>query len=78
MFAALICSNLKESILQSVYNKTTVDLAAQIRADMEEFDGNRTKLRKHILKHLAEEENFAEDMEYVHNPQKYFKSYVSA
>ncbi|KAK3532278.1 hypothetical protein QTP86_015648 [Hemibagrus guttatus] len=77
VFGELICNNLKESILQSVYNQTAVDLAAQIRSDMEEFNRNKTKLEKHILKHLAEKENFPEYMEYVHYPQKYFKSFIS-
>ncbi|XP_026780250.3 interferon-induced very large GTPase 1 [Pangasianodon hypophthalmus] len=77
VFGELICSNLRESILQAVYNKTAIDLAAQIRSGMPEFNGNRTNLEKHILKYLAEEENFEKYKEYIHNPKKHFKHFIT-
>ncbi|KAF4080887.1 hypothetical protein AMELA_G00176840 [Ameiurus melas] len=44
---------------------------------MPEFNGNRSNLEKHILKCLAEEENFEKYMEYIHNPQKHFKHFIT-
>ncbi|KAF4082524.1 hypothetical protein AMELA_G00152340 [Ameiurus melas] len=43
---------------------------------MPEFNGNRSNLEKHILKCLAEEENFEKDMEYTH-PQKHFEHFIT-
>ncbi|KAF5902635.1 interferon-induced very large GTPase 1-like, partial [Clarias magur] len=77
VFGDLICSNLRESILQSVYNKTAIDLAAQIRSDMPEFNGNRSNLEKHILTCLADEENFENYMEYIHHPRKHFEDFIT-
>ncbi|MCJ8749352.1 hypothetical protein PDJAM_G00175340 [Pangasius djambal] len=77
VFGELICSNLRESILQAVYNKTAIGLTSQIRSDMPEFNGNRSNLEKHILKCLAEEENFEKYKEYIHNPQKHFEHFIT-
>ncbi|XP_047665790.1 interferon-induced very large GTPase 1-like [Tachysurus fulvidraco] len=77
VFGELICSNLRESILQVVYNKSAIDLATQIRSIMPEFNGNRTKLEKHILKSLAEKEDFNKYTDYIHNPQKHFKHFIT-
>ncbi|MCJ8749341.1 hypothetical protein PDJAM_G00175310 [Pangasius djambal] len=77
VFGELICSNLRESILQAVYNKTAIGLTSQIRSDMPEFNGNRSNLEKHILKCLAEEENFKKYKEYIHNPQKHFEHFIT-
>ncbi|KAG7326089.1 hypothetical protein KOW79_011014 [Hemibagrus wyckioides] len=77
VFGELICSNLKESILQAVYNKSATDLVSQIRSNMPEFNGNRSNLEKHILKCLAEEEDFEKYIEYIHNPKKHFKHFIT-
>ncbi|KAK2864710.1 hypothetical protein Q7C36_003864 [Tachysurus vachellii] len=77
VFGELICSNLRESILQAVYNKSANDLATQIRSNMSEFNGNRSNLEKHILTCLAEKEDFNKYMEYIHNPQNHFKNFIT-
>ncbi|MCJ8749354.1 hypothetical protein PDJAM_G00175360 [Pangasius djambal] len=77
VFGELICSNLRKSILQAVYNKTAIGLASQITSDMPEFNGNRSNLEKHHLKCLAEEENFEKYKEYIHNPKKHFKHFIT-
>ncbi|KAG7326062.1 hypothetical protein KOW79_010987 [Hemibagrus wyckioides] len=77
VFGELICSNLRESILQAVYNKTAIDLASQIRSNMPEFNGNRSNLEKHILQCLAEEEDFEKYREYIHNPRQHFEHFIT-
>ncbi|XP_047672588.1 interferon-induced very large GTPase 1-like [Tachysurus fulvidraco] len=77
VFGELICSNLRESILQAVYNKSAIDLATEIRSNMPEFNGNRTKLEKHILKSLAEKEDFNKYTDYIHNPENHFKNFIT-
>ncbi|KAK2864705.1 hypothetical protein Q7C36_003859 [Tachysurus vachellii] len=77
VFGKLICRNLRESILQAVYNKSAIDLATHIRSNMSEFNGNRSNLEKHILKSLAEKEDFNKYMEYINNPLKHFKTFIT-
>ncbi|XP_062843670.1 interferon-induced very large GTPase 1-like [Trichomycterus rosablanca] len=72
----LVCNNLVPAILQAAYNKTAIDLSTQMRSDMPEFNGNRSQLEKHILKSLAEQENFEKYMEYINHPKKHFKRFI--
>uniref|UniRef100_A0A8C1MER0 Zmp:0000000912 n=1 Tax=Cyprinus carpio TaxID=7962 RepID=A0A8C1MER0_CYPCA len=78
VFGALICSELKTPILQSAYNKTANDLAGEMRTNIPAFKGNRSNLEKHILKALAEEENFAKFIQYIHYPRKHFEDFIKA
>ncbi|KAI4899398.1 hypothetical protein NFI96_017008 [Prochilodus magdalenae] len=76
VFGGLICSELREPILQSVYNMTYNDLAETMKADVPAFNGNRSNLEKYILKSLAEKENFGNYLTYILDPQKHFKSFI--
>ncbi|XP_062843476.1 interferon-induced very large GTPase 1-like [Trichomycterus rosablanca] len=73
----LVYNNLVPAILEAAYNKTAIDLSTQMRSDMPEFNGNRSQLEKHILKSLAEKENFEKYMEYVHHPKKHFEQFIT-
>ncbi|KAK7175491.1 hypothetical protein R3I93_002415 [Phoxinus phoxinus] len=75
-FGEIICHKLKEPIEQSVYKKTDRDLADEIMKNCESLNGNRSNLEKHILKTLAEEEDFVKYMHYIHNPRDHFKSFI--
>ncbi|KAK9978870.1 hypothetical protein ABG768_020608 [Culter alburnus] len=76
VFGEIICQKLKESIEQSVYKKTARDLTDEMRSNCESLNGNRSNLEKHILKTLAEEEDFDKYMDYIHNPRDHFKSFI--
>ncbi|KAI2666996.1 Interferon-induced very large GTPase 1 [Labeo rohita] len=76
IFGEIICQKLKEPIEQSVYKKTARDLAGEIRANFPSVSGNRSNLEKHILKTLAEEEDFDKYMNYINNPRDHFKSFI--
>ncbi|KAI7803774.1 interferon-induced very large GTPase 1-like [Triplophysa rosa] len=78
VFGALICNELKEPILQSVYNKTAKDLAGEMRTNIPAFTGNRSNLEKHILKKLAEDEDFDSFMEYILYPRDHFEEFIKA
>ncbi|KAI5627592.1 up-regulator of cell proliferation isoform X1, partial [Silurus asotus] len=77
VFGELICSSQRDLILQAASNKTDLDLATKIRSDMPEFNGNRSNLEKHILKCLAEEENFEKYKLYILNPRKHFRNFIT-
>ncbi|KAI2666956.1 Interferon-induced very large GTPase 1 [Labeo rohita] len=72
----IICQKLKEPIEQSVYKKTARDLTDEMRSNCESLNGNRSNLEKHILKKLAEEEDFDKYMNYIYNPRDHFKSFI--
>ncbi|KAK9978770.1 hypothetical protein ABG768_020509, partial [Culter alburnus] len=76
IFGVIICQKLKEPIEQSVYKKTARDLADEMRSNCESLNGNRSNLEKHILKTLAEKEDFIKYMNYIHNPRDHFKSFI--
>ncbi|XP_059418301.1 interferon-induced very large GTPase 1-like [Carassius carassius] len=76
VFGEFICQKLKEPIEQSVYMKTARDLTYEMRSNCESLNGNRSKLEKHVLKTLAEEEDFDKYMNYIHNPRDHFKSII--
>nr|XP_055050978.1 interferon-induced very large GTPase 1-like [Misgurnus anguillicaudatus] len=76
IFGKIICQKLKEPIEQSVYKQTARDLADEIRSNCPSLNGNRSNLEKHILKRLAEEENFSAFNDYIHNPKDHFKSFI--
>ncbi len=72
----IICNKLKEPIQQSVYKKTAQDLADEIRSNCGSLNGNRSNLEKHILKTLAEKEDFQAYKTYIYNPKEHFKSFI--
>ncbi|XDV12147.1 hypothetical protein PO909_000869 [Leuciscus waleckii] len=76
IFGEIICQKLKEPIEQSVYKKTARDLSGEMRSNCESLNGNRSNLEKHILKTLAEEEDFYKYMNYIDNPRDHFKYFI--
>ncbi|KAL0199299.1 hypothetical protein M9458_007839, partial [Cirrhinus mrigala] len=76
IFGEIICQKLKEPIEQSVYKKTARDLTDEMRSNCESLNGNRSNLEKHILKTLAEQEDFDKYMNYIHKPRDHFKSFI--
>ncbi|XP_016376571.1 interferon-induced very large GTPase 1-like [Sinocyclocheilus rhinocerous] len=76
IFGKIICEKLKELIEQSVYKKTARYLANYMRTDCQSLNGNRSNLEKHILKTLAEEEDFNKYMNYIHNTRDHYKSFI--
>ncbi|XP_067226574.1 interferon-induced very large GTPase 1-like [Chanodichthys erythropterus] len=76
IFGEIICQKLKEPIEQSVYKKTARDLTDEMKSNCESLNGNRSNLEKHILKTLAEVEDFNKYTNYIHNPRDHFKSFI--
>ncbi|KAI2668010.1 Interferon-induced very large GTPase 1 [Labeo rohita] len=72
----IICNKLKEPIQQSVYKNTARDLADEMKTNCESLNGNRSNLEKHILKRLAEKEDFEAYKTYIHNPKEHFRSFI--
>ncbi|KAL0146862.1 hypothetical protein M9458_057801 [Cirrhinus mrigala] len=76
IFGEIVYQKLKEPIEQSVYKKTARDLTDEMRSNCESLNGNRSNLEKHILKTLAEQEDFDKYMNYIHKPRDHLKSFI--
>ncbi|KAK9962786.1 hypothetical protein ABG768_008138 [Culter alburnus] len=76
IYGEIICQKLKEPIEQSVHMETARDLADEIKSNSPSLNGNRSNLEKHILKTLAEEEDFDKYMNYIKTPRDHFKSFI--
>ncbi|XP_042592082.1 interferon-induced very large GTPase 1-like [Cyprinus carpio] len=75
-FGEIICQKLKEPIEQSIYKKIARDLTDEMRSNCDSLNGNRSNLEKHILKTLAEEEDFNKYMNYIRNPRDHIKRFI--
>uniref|UniRef100_A0AAQ6ICU7 VLIG-type G domain-containing protein n=1 Tax=Anabas testudineus TaxID=64144 RepID=A0AAQ6ICU7_ANATE len=72
----LICEKLKVSTVEAVCNKTAIDLAGEMRCSFPAFSGNRLNLEKHVLKSLAEKENFDDFITYIQHPREHVESFI--
>ncbi|XP_075940514.1 interferon-induced very large GTPase 1-like isoform X2 [Anarhichas minor] len=72
----LICDKLKSSTVEAVCNKTAIDLAGEMRCNFPAFNGNRLNLEKHVLKSLAEKEDFNGFITYIHHPRDQVETYI--
>ncbi|XP_076021138.1 interferon-induced very large GTPase 1-like [Genypterus blacodes] len=76
VFAEMICDKLKDSTVQAVYDKTAIDLAGEMKCSFSPFSGNRMNLEKHVLKSLAEKEDFQDYMNYIRHPREHVKTFI--
>ncbi|KAM9361809.1 interferon-induced very large GTPase 1-like [Symphorus nematophorus] len=72
----LICEKLRSSAVESVCNKTAIGLAGEMRCNFPAFSGNRLNLEKHVLKSLAEKEDFDGFITYIRQPRKQVESFI--
>ncbi|KAM6913420.1 interferon-induced very large GTPase 1-like [Lycodopsis pacificus] len=72
----LICDKLKSSTVEAVCNKTAMDFADEMKCNYPAFNGNRSNLEKHVLKSLAEKEDFTGFITYIHHPRKQATAYI--
>ncbi|XP_059204643.1 interferon-induced very large GTPase 1-like [Centropristis striata] len=72
----LICEKLKSSTVEAVCNKTAIDLAGEMRCSFPAFNGNRLNLEKHLLKSLAEKEDFDGFITYIRHPRKQVETFI--
>ncbi|XP_039879535.1 LOW QUALITY PROTEIN: interferon-induced very large GTPase 1-like [Simochromis diagramma] len=76
VFGEMICEKLKVSIVEAVCNKTAIDLAGHMRCTLPVFNGNRLNLEKHLLKSLAENEDFKGFINYIQKPRTQVEAFI--
>ncbi|XP_032392516.1 interferon-induced very large GTPase 1 isoform X2 [Etheostoma spectabile] len=72
----LICEKLKVSTVEAVCNKTAIDLADEMKCTFPAFSGNRLNLEKHVLKSLAEKEDFDGFITYIRRPRNQVEAFI--
>ncbi|TKS91582.1 GTPase 1 Interferon-induced very large [Collichthys lucidus] len=72
----LICEKLKSSTVEAVCNKTAINLSGEMRCRCPAFSGNRLNLEKHVLKSLAEKEDFKGFITYIRRPKKQVETFI--
>ncbi|RVE55555.1 hypothetical protein OJAV_G00235100 [Oryzias javanicus] len=76
VFGEIICEKLKVSAVEAVCNQTAVDLAGELKCNFPAFNGNRLNLEKHVLKDLAEREDFNKFITYIRNPREQVEEFI--
>ncbi|XP_039679678.1 interferon-induced very large GTPase 1-like [Perca fluviatilis] len=76
VLAELMCEKLKVSTVEAVCNKTAMGLADEMKCTFPAFSGNRLNLEKHLLKSLAEKEDFDGFKTYIWNPRKQAEAFI--
>ncbi|KAM8724073.1 interferon-induced very large GTPase 1-like isoform 2-T2 [Acanthopagrus schlegelii] len=76
VFAELICEELKSSTVEAVCNKTAIGISDEMKCSFPAFSGNRLNLEKHVLKSLAEKEDFDGFITYITNPRKQVEAFI--
>uniref|UniRef100_A0A8P4GIG2 VLIG-type G domain-containing protein n=1 Tax=Dicentrarchus labrax TaxID=13489 RepID=A0A8P4GIG2_DICLA len=72
----LICEKVKSSTVEAVCNQTAIDLAGEMRCKFPAFSGNRLNLEKHLLRSLAEKEDFNGFINYIKHPRKQVETFI--
>ncbi|XP_039074758.1 interferon-induced very large GTPase 1-like, partial [Hyaena hyaena] len=75
-FADFLWQKLTPAVSTTILKKMVPKIAGDMRATCPAFNGNRSNLEKHILISLAEEENFDNYWDYLHNSESFFRNYI--
>lgn len=76
VLAKLICEKLKDSMTEAVCNSTAISIAGEMEGNYPAFKENRLNLEKHVLKSLAEKEDFDSYVTYIRNPKQHLENFI--
>ncbi|KAL6086726.1 hypothetical protein STEG23_029617 [Scotinomys teguina] len=76
-FVDFLWQKLNPAIYATIWEQMGPKIAGDMKATSPAFNGNRANLEKHILISLAEEENFDKYWQYIHQPESFFRHYIS-
>ncbi|ELW66422.1 Interferon-induced very large GTPase 1 [Tupaia chinensis] len=77
-FVDFLWHKLTPAVSTTIWEKMPPKIAGDMRVTCPAFNGNRSNLEKHILISLAEEENFDNYWQYLHNSELFFRSYIES
>ncbi|XP_005380565.1 PREDICTED: interferon-induced very large GTPase 1-like [Chinchilla lanigera] len=75
-FVDFLWNKLIPAVSTTIWENMAPTIAGDMQATCPAFSGNRAQLEKHILISLAEEENFDNYWQYIHDPKCFFSGYL--
>ncbi|KAG2468870.1 GVIN1 GTPase, partial [Polypterus senegalus] len=78
IFSEYLSSKLKTAIHQAVCDQVCIDVANIVRQNHPPLKESKIKLEYHLLKELAEKEDFEKFCNYIEFPKSFFKKYISS
>ncbi|XP_062340018.1 interferon-induced very large GTPase 1-like isoform X2 [Osmerus eperlanus] len=76
IFADFLCKQLEPATKQQMNQKTSFQICDSLRYNHPAFNGNRSNLENHMLKHLAKKKSFEDFVEYIDQPKTYFEKFI--
>ncbi|CAO2582654.1 Interferon-induced very large GTPase 1 [Lemmus lemmus] len=76
-FVDFLWLKLTPAISSTIWGEMGRKVIGDMKSTCPAFNGNRANLEKHILISLAEEENFEKYWKYIHNPESFFREYIT-
>uniref|UniRef100_A0A8C5QV61 Interferon-induced very large GTPase 1 n=1 Tax=Leptobrachium leishanense TaxID=445787 RepID=A0A8C5QV61_9ANUR len=74
--ADFLGDRLQESLSEAVYKKAAIDTVDEMKCNITAFNGNRSKLEFHLMKSLAEKEEFQSLITYINQPKAAFEIFI--
>ncbi|OCT81487.1 hypothetical protein XELAEV_18028307mg [Xenopus laevis] len=74
--AEILSDKLTDSIKEQVFAQAAIDLASEMKSNHPALNGNRSQLELHLLKSLAEKEDFQTYIQYIHHPRTAVTMYL--
>uniref|UniRef100_A0A8C5MN27 VLIG-type G domain-containing protein n=1 Tax=Leptobrachium leishanense TaxID=445787 RepID=A0A8C5MN27_9ANUR len=66
----------QDALREAVYKKAAIDTANEMKWNVTAFNGNRSKLEFHLMKSLAEKEDFHSFITYIEDPKTAFEIFI--
>uniref|UniRef100_A0A3B3R8N4 Interferon-induced very large GTPase 1 n=1 Tax=Paramormyrops kingsleyae TaxID=1676925 RepID=A0A3B3R8N4_9TELE len=76
IFAEFLFKNILPAVEEAIYNRTNLQIINIMKCKNPAFNGNKCNLENHILRYLADQEQFKLYTEYIDNPKLYFKNFI--
>lgn len=70
-------NHIQSAVKDAITKKATIEMVNKIKATCPAFHSTRSNLEAHIMKHLANEENFDKFMTFIQRPSQYFQTFIS-
>ncbi|XP_030635164.1 interferon-induced very large GTPase 1-like [Chanos chanos] len=77
IFADFLGNHVKSVLTEAVIDKVSIGIVHDMKSNHSAFSGNRSNLENHILKYLAEKENFDMFRDYILEPECFFKDFIT-
>ncbi|KAE8574194.1 hypothetical protein XENTR_v10024972 [Xenopus tropicalis] len=74
--AEILSDKLTDSIKEQVYAQAAIGLASEMKCNHPALNGNRSQLELHLLKSLAEKEDFPAYTQYIDHPKTAFTVFL--